>query len=89
MQEIFTKNDLHFAKKRVSFGFIRRNRPKRLPEEVRSDVQKVAGGKFCASDTAERMPPKAAEGFNWIARSCLLCALLRGLQNLEASLKRF
>lgn len=51
MQEIFTKNDLHFAKKRVSFGFIRRNRAKRLPEKVRSDMQKVADGKFlCIGD---------------------------------------
>ena len=26
---------------------------------------------------------KAADGFNWIARICCLCALLQGLQNLE------
>ena len=28
---------------------------------------------------------KAKTGFNWIVRNCLLCALIRGLQNLEAS----
>ena len=28
---------------------------------------------------------KAKKGFNWIVRNCLLCALIRGLQNLEAS----
>ena len=32
---------------------------------------------------------EAAKGFNWIVRGCYLCALIRGLQNLEASLKRF
>ena len=35
------------------------------------------------------LPPKAAKGFNWIVRICCLCVLLRGLQNLESSLKRF
>ena len=28
---------------------------------------------------------KFQRGFNWIARSCYLCALIRGLQNLEIS----
>ena len=29
-------------------------------------------------------PPRAAKGFNWIARVCCLCALFRGLKNLGA-----
>ena len=36
------------------------------------------------------LPPGIAakrQGFNWIARICCLCALIRGLQNLESSRK--
>ena len=32
---------------------------------------------------------RAAKGFNWIVRDCCLCALIRGLQNLESPLKGF
>ena len=42
----------------------------------------------CYMPRQGQKPPRAAEGFNWIVRSCLLCALLRGLQNLEALLKK-
>ena len=35
------------------------------------------------------MPSVAAEGFNWIVRKCIVCVLLRGLENLEDPLKRF
>lgn len=35
------------------------------------------------------MPSVAVEGFNWIVRKCIFGALLRGLQNLGAFLKRF
>ena len=30
------------------------------------------------------MPSVAAEGFHWIVRKCIVCVLLRGLQNLGA-----
>ena len=42
----------------------------------------------CYMPRQGQKPPRAAEGFNWIVRSCLLRALLRGLQNLEALLKK-
>ena len=32
--------------------------------------------------------PRAEKGFNWIVRSYCLCALLRGLRNLEISCER-
>ena len=38
---------------------------------------------------AQKEPPRAAKGFNWIVRDCCLCALIRGLQNLESPLKGF
>ena len=38
---------------------------------------------------AQKEPPRAAKGFNWIVRICCLCALIRGLQNLESPLKGF
>ena len=39
---------------------------------------------FCAKSRFTK-PRNFSKGFNWIARSCYLCALNRGLQNLEAS----
>ena len=31
------------------------------------------------------MPSVAVEGFNWIVRKCIVCALIRGSANLEAA----
>ena len=42
----------------------------------------------CCAAT-RKVTPRAAKGFNWIVRIYCLCALVRGLQNLEASLKGF
>ena len=42
----------------------------------------------CCAAT-RKVTPRAAEGFNWIARGCCLCVLHRGLQNLDAPLKGF
>ena len=47
--------------------------------------KKLSVASFCASETAERMPLGAAEGFNWIVRSRHCGELNRGLQNLGAS----
>lgn len=77
MQEIFTKNDLHFAKKRVSFGFICRNRPKRLPEKARSDMQKVADGKFLYVGDRRKDAAGGGGRFNWIVWICCFCKLQR------------
>ena len=42
-----------------------------------------------AANSRQRHRRKAEKGFNWIVRSCCLCALIRGLQNLGAPLKGF
>ena len=47
--------------------------------------QNFPKGKFQRRLCRRRMPLKAAKGFHWIVRNCLLCALIRGLQNLESS----
>ena len=41
------------------------------------------------SRQGRREKPRSGKGFNWIVRICCLCVLIRGLQNLEASLKGF
>ena len=37
-----------------------------------------------AAEPPKECRRKAEKGFNWIVRGCLLCALIRGLENLEA-----
>ena len=41
----------------------------------------------CRRQTEKK--PRSGKGFNWIAQSCYLCALIRGLENLESPLKGF
>ena len=61
--------------------------------------KKLPVASFCASETAEtgriangreqgdHVSRRRAKGFNWIVRSCYLCALIRGLQNLDIRCK--
>ncbi len=41
----------------------------------------------CCAAT-RKVTPRAANGFNWIARICCLCVLYQGLQNLDAFVKK-
>ena len=52
-----------------------------------SNMGPPQGGKN--SRRGRRKKPRSGKGFNWIVRDCCLCALIRGLQNLEAPLKGF
>ena len=51
-------------------------------------LRNAAKRQNCCAAT-RKVTPRAAKGFNWIVRIYCLCALVRGLQNLEASLKGF
>ena len=55
--------------------------------KAKSESRKAAFAflRLCCRECRRR----AAKGFNWIARSCLLCALIRGLQNLDILCKGF
>ena len=52
-----------------------------------SNMGSPQGGKN--SRRGRRKKPRSGKGFNWIVRDCCLCALIRGLQNLEVPLKGF
>ena len=39
----------------------------------------------CAAPKGAKLSAKVSKGFKWVVRMCYLCALIRGLQNLESS----
>ena len=65
----------------------------RLQQEKAATPPKIAakgGGKAheVCRPSRQGHRRKAAKGFNWFVRMCYLCALIRGLENLESSRQR-
>ena len=88
-----TKKPFLFCRRKLLFGSSksRKKFPAGNAGNCRWERRNAHGVCRPCRDTAasrKEKPPRAAKGFNWIARGCYLCALIRGLQNLEAFLKK-
>ena len=90
MQDFFNRlatqaHEIAAAGQRKAHGVCRPGRDK-LSERK---VSKIFCPTFCVlQKVGQKCYRWTAKGFNWIVRDCYLCALIRGLQNLESPLEK-